>query len=74
MSLTGLDLYYADLAKRITTAGEELDDLGHDLYDLLMISPSCAQFTELRVVVCLEMSESFGLSSVALVHYIRHAL
>ena len=31
----GVDLYYASLAQQlITTAGEELDDLGHDLSDL----------------------------------------
>ena len=27
----GLDLYYADPAQRLTTAGDELDDLDHDL-------------------------------------------
>ena len=30
----GLDLYYADPAQRITTAGEESDDLDHDLSEL----------------------------------------
>ena len=30
----GLDLYYADPAQPLTTAGEELDDLDHDLSDL----------------------------------------
>ena len=30
----GLDLYCADLAQSLTTAGEELDDLDHDLSDL----------------------------------------
>ena len=29
-----MDLYYADLAQPLTTAGEELDDLDHDLSDL----------------------------------------
>ena len=27
----GLDLYFADPAHPLTTAGEELDDLDHDL-------------------------------------------
>ena len=27
----GLDLYYADPARSLTTAGEELDDLDHDV-------------------------------------------
>ena len=30
----GLDLYYADPAQPLTTAGEELDDLDNDLSDL----------------------------------------
>ena len=30
----GLDLYCADPAQPLTTAGEELDDLDHDLSDL----------------------------------------
>ena len=30
----GLDLYYADPAQPLTTAGEELDYLDHDLSDL----------------------------------------
>ena len=30
----GLGLYYADPAHKITTAGEEIDDLEHDLSDL----------------------------------------
>ena len=30
----GLDLHYADPAQRLTTAGEELDDLDHYLSDL----------------------------------------
>ena len=29
-----LDLYYTDPVQRITTAGEESDDLDHDLSDL----------------------------------------
>ena len=29
-----LDLYYADPAQPLVTAGEELDDLNHDLCDL----------------------------------------
>ena len=28
------DLYYVDPALPLTTAGEEADDLDHDLYDL----------------------------------------
>ena len=31
---TGLDLYYADPAQHLTTVGEELDYLDHDLSDL----------------------------------------
>ena len=31
---SALDLYHADPAQPLTTAGEELDDLGHDLSDL----------------------------------------
>ena len=30
----GLDLYYADPAQPLTAAGEELDDLDHDLSNL----------------------------------------
>ena len=30
----GLDLYRADLAQPLTTAGEDLDSLDHDLSDL----------------------------------------
>ena len=30
----GLDLYHADPAQSLTTAGEGLDDLDHDLSDL----------------------------------------
>ena len=30
----GLDLYYADPAQPLTTAGEKLDGLDHDLSDL----------------------------------------
>ena len=32
--LPGLDLYYTDPLQHLITAGEELDDLGHDLSDL----------------------------------------
>ena len=32
--LLGLDLYFVDPVQPLTTAGEELDDLGHDLSDL----------------------------------------
>ena len=32
----GLDLYYADPAQPLATAGEELDDSGHDLSDLFV--------------------------------------
>ena len=28
------DLYYADPAQPLATAGEELDDLDHDLFDM----------------------------------------
>ena len=30
----GLDLYYADPAQHLITAGQELDDLDHDLSDV----------------------------------------
>ena len=33
----GLDLYYAGAAQPLTTAGEELDDLHHDLSDLFVL-------------------------------------
>ena len=34
----GLDLHYADPAQSLTTAGEELDDLDHDISDLSDLS------------------------------------
>ena len=34
-----MDLYYTDPAQYLTTVGEELDDLDHDL-----ICPRCAKF------------------------------
>ena len=35
---SGLHLYYADPAQPLTMAGQELDDLNHDLSDLSDIS------------------------------------
>ena len=32
--LPGLDLYHADPAQPLTTAGEEVGELDHDLFDL----------------------------------------
>ena len=34
--LPGLNLYYVDLAQTLTTTGEELDDLDHDLSHLFI--------------------------------------
>ena len=41
--LPGLDLYHADPAQHLTTAGEELDHPDHDLSDL---SEVCNTFTD----------------------------
>ena len=39
----GFDLYYADPAQALTTAGEELDDIDHELSDLSYLSVRRAQ-------------------------------
>ena len=40
----GLNLYYAHPAQPLTTAGEELDDLDHDLSDLPVRGVPCYSF------------------------------
>ena len=42
-TFSGLDLYYTDPQQPLTTAGEELDGLDHDLSDL---SVRCVEFCE----------------------------
>ena len=45
----GLDLYHANPAQPLTTAGEELDDLDHDLSDLSDLDRDLSDLFDLSV-------------------------
>ena len=47
-----MDLYHADLAQPLVTAGEELDDVDHDLSDLSEVC-SIVNITSDPNIVCL---------------------
>ena len=48
-TLPGLDLYHADLAQTLTAAGLELDDLDHDLSDLLEVCSTAVSLSSYAV-------------------------
>ena len=66
----GLDLYYAGAAQPLTTAGEELDGLDHDLSDLSVLHDLDHDIFDLSVLDDLD----HDLSDLSVLYYLDHEL
>ena len=56
----GLDLYHAGPAQTLTTAGEELDDLDHDLSDLCEVCKLSLDKSRTRRFLCPDIYTAGG--------------